>query len=450
MATCPGEAGAGGAMIISAIEWLLRRAVRVPAPVPPPSAPSATAAERLLMVAYYFPPENSIGALRPERLRKYLSRLGAEVAVVARFMPELPPPPPFVTRVPPPGPPRRASVVLQRLQAWFLPYDDRLPWVPDALAAAEAGLAAQPGQVVFTTHPPVATHLVGLVLKLRHGVPWIADFRDPLVGNPLRSGARGAVIDTVMEQLIFRNADAVIANTDRVREAWQRRHPAQAGKIHLLWNGFDPEDGLAAKPVSPRARRHIAHIGTIYGGRTPGPLIAALARLIAAGRIAPDALQLRLLGPIENAALADVADDVAALAARDCIRIDDRRAPREEANAEMLDADFLLLLDMTNDRHESLQLPAKMFDYVRACRPILAFTRPGSVIRSVMAECAIPGTCIDPAAPPAEIDAAVADFLAIPPADVPVSAGFTAKFNAEDQARTLAALIRAVRIASVQ
>ena len=37
---------------------------------------------RILIISYYFAPQNAIGAVRPTKLAKYLSRLGHEVTVI--------------------------------------------------------------------------------------------------------------------------------------------------------------------------------------------------------------------------------------------------------------------------------------------------------------------------------------------------------------------------------
>jgi hypothetical protein len=264
------------------------------------------------------------------------------------------------------------------------------------------------------------------------------------LGNPFREGRRAYLFDVVLERLIIGQADAVIANTDAVRRMWVKRYPQWQSKIHLIWNGFDSEDRVTPKPINPRHRRILAHVGTIYGGRTPEPLIASLHRQMVAGLLAADRFQLRLVGPIENNALDLTRPACSALLQAGCLHIDARMAPKAEATAEVLDADYLVLLDIVGHEAPSVQLPAKVFDYIRACRPILAFTPEGSVIRRFLAESGIPHLCISPQAPISAIDAAIGAFLAQPAREVAPSEVFWRRFDASEQTQTLAAVIASV------
>ncbi len=429
-----------------------------------PVRDSAPGLPKVVMVAYYFPPENVIGAARPARFSKYLSRLGFSVTVISQWIGGAEIDRPEAIPIPAKGPtptqasadittlrvpsPRSAhgvacftSRLLGLLTRYLLPYDDRLPWIPFAYREAASAVAANPNAVVVSSHPPVATHLVALLLKMRHGGHWIADFRDPLARNPLRTSKRSIMLDAIFERLIFRHADIVIANTDAVKQIWQDRFPQWRHKIHLIWNGFDPEDEIHPKPISTRTRRTIAHIGTVYGGRTPWPLIESLDRLIAAGKLAAESIELHLLGPIQNQCLDPSAGSFQRLVALGALRIDNRMAPQAEARAEMLNADYLMLLDIVDNEVPGIQLPAKIFDYIRACRPVLAFTPADSVINRVLATAGIPSACIAPTASPADIDRAILDFLTPARTDVRPSEAFWHNFDAASQTYILANLI---------
>ncbi len=80
-----------------------------------------------------------------------------------------------------------ASHAAYLIERAVLPYNDRLPWVPHAVHEGRSIYRKWPYSVVFSTSPPLATHLAALRLKRRFGVKWIADLRDPLCGNPFRT-----------------------------------------------------------------------------------------------------------------------------------------------------------------------------------------------------------------------------------------------------------------------
>ncbi len=414
------------------------------------AAPSAAALLKptILMLAFYYPPENAIGAVRPHRMARYLQRSGYPVSVIAANPPGPADLPSDAIRVP--GPTARSRTVgLAGKLAWTierfaLPYADRLPWVPHAYAVAAASLRTNPRQVLLSTHPPVATHLSALALKLRFRVPWIADFRDPLSDNPFRNSRRAAILDPIVERTILANADAIVVSTDSVADLWRQRYPQWAGKIHLIWNGFDPADTVEPLPLSGRKRRSIVHAGTLYGPRTPRPLIESLNRLFESGAVAPDSIQLRLIGPVENAALDPAQPSIARFASFGGLHVTDRMVPKSAAQQEILEADYLLLLDMTRGQNAGIQLPAKIFDYIRASRPILAFASPGSTVERVLQRSGIRYVCIDPAAEPAKMDSQIASFLTEPLIQTGPGPEFWKEFDASNQTLSLIEIIRSI------
>ena len=468
-------AAAAAAVFLSASERraILRQAASLAAGILVPAGSGLGANDRhVLMLAYYFPPQNAIGAARPSRFVRHLRRLGTPVSVVCSPLPkpgsryeERPSSPALqggqgggqggpasdeaeAIRVPGASPAcgqRRLDAIsraLRGVQRVLLPYDDRLAWLPYACAAASAEVT--PGTVLVSTHPPVVTHLAALALKRRTGRPWIADFRDPLRGNPSRTSLRAGLIDRAVEWLVVQQADAVIANTDASAAMLARRYPAWAGKISTIWNGFDPEDSMEPLPRADRARRVISHIGSLYGARTPLPFVACLNRLIQGGAMPPDAIQFRQVGYSDPECLDPAEPAYQVLQAHGCLHVVTHIVPQREARQEMLTADWLLLLDM-NETNPGVQIPAKTFEYVRACRPILALTTPGSSTERVLALSGIPHACIDFAAPPERFDAEVLAFLRRPFSDVAPSARFWSEFDASRQTAALSALIDRVR-----
>ena len=471
-------AAAAAAVFLSAPERraILRQVASAIVGILVPATPQALGpgadGRHVLMLAYYFPPQNAIGAARPSRFVRYLRRLGTPVSVVCSPLPkpgsryEERPSTAMpqggqdggqgigasdeaqAIRVPSAFPEcgqRRLDAIsrlLQGVQRVLLPYDDRLAWLPYACAAASAEV--RPGTVLVSTHPPVVTHLAALALKRRTGRPWIADFRDPLRGNPSRTALRAGLIDRATEWLVIQQADAVIANTDASAAMLARRYPAWAGKVSTIWNGFDPEDRMEPLPRADRARRVMSHVGSLYGARTPLPFVACLNRLIEGGAIPPGTIQFRQVGYSDPECLDPAEPAYQALQTHGCLHVVTHIVPQREARQEMLTADWLLLLDM-NETNPGVQIPAKTFEYIRACRPILALTTPGSSTERVLALSGIPHACIDFAAAPERFDAEILAFLRRPSSDVTPSARFWSEFDASRQTAALSALIDRVQ-----
>jgi UDP-N-acetylglucosamine:LPS N-acetylglucosamine transferase len=54
--------------------------------------------------------------------------------------------------------------------------------VPYAVKQAEEILSKEKIDAIITTGPPHSAHLIGLELKKKFGLKWIADLRDPWTG----------------------------------------------------------------------------------------------------------------------------------------------------------------------------------------------------------------------------------------------------------------------------
>ena len=409
----------------------------------------------IVLVAYYYPPHNEVGAARPHRFARYLRRHGTAVSVVCsnkllrrqsdrKSLAGVDAAEHAPVRVPSSVPAaglRRMSAILHKVQRVLMPYDDCLEWLPHAYAAASQSLTAR--SVLVSTHPPVVTHLVALLLKLRTGLPWVADFRDPLWGNPFRAALRASWLDPVIERLVLRFADAVIANTDAVAFVLRHRYPDAAGKVHTIWNGFDPDDVIKPLPPQRRDRLVISHIGTLYGSRTPVPFATCLQRLIHRGALRPGAVQFRQIGGTDSDCFDPQHPALLELAMLDCFYQSRHHLAQADARQEMVEADVLLLLDL-NDASPGLQVPAKLFEYIRAGRPILALTIPGSATERVLALSGVPHACVDIGLPAAAFDAEVLAFLMAEHAPAVPSTQFMEQFSMAEQVKTLLAILERV------
>jgi glycosyltransferase involved in cell wall biosynthesis len=392
----------------------------------------------LLLLSYTFPPDNTAAAVRPGQLRDYLPPLGYRAHVIAssfggeRNAEEL------VRRVPDDDALPRSHVSSRRLH-WlmrnFAPYDDRLPWVPYARDAAEGVIRTQPVAAIFSTSPFLASHFTALLLKMRHGLPWVADFQDPIVDNPFRTRRWFFPYDRIIERIIFRFADRLIANTDTVAAMWRARYPMFSGKISVLWNSFDPREQIVTVPRPQRAYRVLAHVGTLYGERHPARVLETLERLHAA---IPDVV-VKLVGPIDNTLRQRFQPLFDRLTQLGILEYGDRLVDRREALKETAEADYLLLLDL-NASNASFQLPSKLLDYVRYGKPVLAYTPKNSPAERVLTDSGAAFVSIDSAESEASEDRKITEFLHMPIEPRSVSRKFEEMFSAEAQARTVARL----------
>ncbi|HEY1260369.1 MAG TPA: glycosyltransferase [Stellaceae bacterium] len=394
---------------------------------------------RVLLLSTAFPPDNVAAAARAGQLFSYLPENNYQPVVVASTLYGSHDSAAAVHRVPEPSPSATVSALAalgRGFTRYCAPYEDRWSWVPHAVAAAMRSIGSDPVDAIFSTSPSLGAHFAALWLKLQLGLPWIADFQDPIRDNPARSRNWIYPYDALVERRLLGRADRLAANTDTVAAAWRRRYPQWSQKISILWNCFDPAEPI--EPASPPARsyRVLAHIGALYGGRHPGQLLTSLERL----GIAPSDYRVRLVGPAGDDILAEQGPLLDRMRAAGLLEFDNCLVPREEATRETVEADYLVLLDL-NELPTSFQVPSKLVSYVRAGKPILAWTPKDSPVERILAQCGIPYVAIDPSSPAPECDRKVAEFLKIAPQSHRPSAWFRETFDARSQARQVARLL---------
>jgi glycosyltransferase involved in cell wall biosynthesis len=397
-----------------------------------------------LIFAYHFPPENVIGALRPFRLYKYLSRLGycchvisaADVRQVsgldAQFVPD-----PFVERA------RQGFgwQVERVIRRFLLPGVVGSQWSIHAYRAALRYLDRNPHHrvTVFSSAPPVGTHVAAYWLARRRKIPWIADFRDPLADNPIYAQISPFTKNVYrkLEKIFVNAADFVIANTDSAQEKLRRTYPRRADRIQLVWNGFDPENRLLPLPVAAGDRKVIAHIGELYGGRSASPILHSLRRLIDRGRLSPASFKVHLAGPIVENSVPDPAFNARALS-EGWLQIDSERVPQAEAHQMMQTAHALLLIQPQS----ILQVPGKLFEYLQIGRPILAFVPPDSPVERILSQSGVPYQCVYPALTESELDASILQFFELQASASGPNEWFESQFNAQSHAQKISDLIQ--------
>jgi glycosyltransferase involved in cell wall biosynthesis len=341
--------------------------------------------KRVLMIAFHFPPlRGSSGIQRTLKFAKYLLGFGWNPVVLSAH------PRAFVNAgddqlrdIPAEVPVHRAfaldtsrhlSIRGRYLGALALP--DR--WVSWAVGAVPAGwrLARRyRPDVIWSTYPIATAHLIGLCLHRLTGIPWVADMRDPMTDEGYPSNPLTRRVYRWIERQTVAHCSVAVCTTPGAIRMYQRRFPhIPADRFALIENGYDEENFAEADGLAPEGQAQqpfvLVHSGVIYPSeRDPVPLFAAMAALLEQGVLKPGAFRLVLRATGHDAYLAELIrqhgiESLVTLATH---------VPYREALAEMLSAGGLLILQASNCNH---QIPAKLYEYLRAGRPILALTDP--------------------------------------------------------------------------
>lgn len=230
--------------------------------------------------------------------------------------------------------------------------------------------------VIWSTYPIATAHLIGLTLHRMTGIPWIADFRDPMVEPPdyPPSPLIYRAYEWVENKTIRHCAGAAFTTPGTLQGYRTRFAHIDPSRFRLIENGYDESSFTAitrlVNPVAESERITLLHSGIIYPSeRDPTCLFEALSVLLKRGTISADSLHIILRASHHENHLQSLID-------RFGIGTIVSLAPPisyKEALSEMMAVDGLLVLQAANCNN---QIPAKLYEYLRAQRPILALTDP--------------------------------------------------------------------------
>ena len=271
---------------------------------------------------------------------------------------------------------RHLSIVGRYPRALAIP-DRWGTWRHWAIRKALRLLRTEAVDAIWTTFPVATAHSIGLSVAQQAGVPWIAEFRDPMWQGEYPPDPVMNRTWLELERQVFETADRVVVVTPGALDVYAERFgEALARKLVLIENGYDEQTFRRASGIAPTGAAATArplvllHSGVVYPSeRDPSELFKALAQLKRNGALTVKDLQV-ILRASGNDALYQ--QDLVRLGIDDLVRLEPA-VDYLSALREMLTADGLLILQASNC---NAQVPAKLYEYLRAGRPILALTDP--------------------------------------------------------------------------
>ena len=341
--------------------------------------------KRVLMIAYHFPPlAGSSGIQRTLRFAQHLPSFGWEPLVLTADVRAYERVSDDQLRDVRPGSVVERAFALDT--ARHLSIGGRYPevlarpdrWISWWLGAVPKGLSMirrfRP-DCIWSTYPIATAHRIACTLQRLSGLPWIADFRDPMAqdGYP-ENPATWRSFRRLEERALRRAACGVFAAPGAARMYRERYPELPADRIAVIENGYDEEtfEGLAdgvREPLTPGAKT-LVHSGIVYPSeRDPSQFFQALRRMLDDGVLGQGELRVRLRAAAHEALLQPM---IERHGLRDVVELAPP-IPYREALREMLRADGLLVLQASNCNE---QIPAKLYEYLRCRRPILGLTDP--------------------------------------------------------------------------
>lgn len=262
------------------------------------------------------------------------------------------------------------SSFMDKLSRWvkynFIP-DTRFLWYFSTVSKAVKIIRDEKIDLIFSSSPPQTNHIIARKAARKTGLPWVADFRDPwtdvfwLLNNSIRWKWIHN-IDKRIEKKTINKMDAVITVGHSLVEILQRK---TSKKIHLITNGFDDKyfTGLEYKP---NTKFRITYAGSLSKEQDPICFFDAL-ELLKDNKDFYENTELFFLGnfPVYLTDLVNASSYKSHTSYSPYTYYTD--SLKSIAASELL----LLIVPKTDDN--KCILTSKLFDYMGAARPIIAF-----------------------------------------------------------------------------
>jgi glycosyltransferase involved in cell wall biosynthesis len=363
--------------------------------------------QRILLLAYHFPPLGGAGTQRNAKLARYLKEeSGIDLTVVTgpggadyRWTPidssmddEIDESVRIV-RLPGPEPPRRAGL-RGRFERWLrLETAWQAWWTRETVRATRS--IGDDVDVVYASLNPFETATAAIDVARVLGKPLVLDLEDPwaldeMLTHETRLHAR---LERRLMRRTLGRADAIVMNTPEAEARVRAAFPELGGTpITSIVNGFDAADFTAPVPARDDGIFRIVHTGSLHQWAARRTL---LRRVLGGTEASVDLLtrSLRSLMP----ALEQVLDERPELHGRIEVHLagrvtDDDRAgfagsalvrehgflshPEAAALIQSADLLFLPMHDLPAGRRVGI-VPCKTYEYLGSGRPILAAVPDG-------------------------------------------------------------------------
>lgn len=370
-----------------------------------------SARKRVLLVAFHYPPcRGSSGLQRTLSFSRYLPALGWMPVVVSADpraysttgndqMMDIP-----------------SSVIVRRAFAldtakhlsfrgrylsWMALPDQWVSWLFWAVPTALQLIREQKPSVIWSTYPISTAHLIGYFLHRLTGLPWVADFRDPMteIDSVMKKRFPEDIklfrVRSWIERLAVRHCARAVVVTNGALKLYRLRYPKiPSERWALIPNGYDEEmftSVSVSEPTSVVPQKQqitLLHSGVLYPtpDRDPRPFFRAVARLKKDGDVSARTLKiiLRASGSehlYREAAIAHGIEDLVSL---------DPPISYRAALSEMLGVDGLLIFQGYDSNPA---VPAKLYEYIRARRPIFAMVDSQGDTAAILREAGV-GTIV--------------------------------------------------------
>jgi len=259
--------------------------------------------------------------------------------------------------------------------------DDKIGWLSPAYKYGLSLIKTNTYDCILATVGPLTAGMVALKLHKKTKLPFYVDYRDLM---SLRKYSTFLTklqknITAHYEKKMLTAATGAFFVGSKLRDIMiDHFGDFLSPKSTVVYNGYDESDFTDTIAKTPTNIRYIRFVGNIYGHTSVEFFIQALTEMVSADEI-PENICFEFIGNYYTETLKWLNTDKL----KPFIHIHPQ-CTHSEAIVAMLSSDLLLLFISTQDGEE--YITGKVFEYIRSQRPILAMVSPRSEVAGILRE----------------------------------------------------------------
>lgn len=368
--------------------------------------------KKVLIISYYWPPAGGISVLRTLKFSKYLNKFGWEPIVYAPKNANYPyldqenfkdiPPNIIVIRnkiIEPfglfklltgrrkndssnPVYAKDKTSILDNLSIWirgnfFIP-DARCLWIKPSVRFLKKYLKKHPVDAILTDGPPHTNTVIGMQLSQKLQLPFLADFQDPWTQvdyyKMMKIGKLADKKHHKLEQAVFKTANKITIASP----TWAKELESIGAKdVDVIYYGYDEDDFKEVKKTSHNTFS-ILHAGILGEDRNSDIFFKVLKDIFQKSPHLKENVKLNFAGIIDISVKQSIEKNNLLSNFNNLGNL-----PRKDVLNLMINAN-LLLLPVNKADNAKGRLPGKLYEYLRAQVPILAFGKKNSDVETIL------------------------------------------------------------------
>lgn len=353
------------------------------------------------MLCYHYPPSNNGGTERSVKFVQYLPEFGWSPKVITTniygksnspkesvvYTPEVMA---LVRKLRSQKPSQLSTPSKSKPAFWrnFVVLDPQIGWGVFAFWAGLREILQEGTDVIFSTSPPVSSHMLALVLKWVTRKPWVMDLRDPWTFEPISHYLEQSPLrlrnEQRIERLCFRYADRIIINTPQSAARYQKIYPQFTDKMTVITNGFDTAEMEQAINIVPSVMQNfeegtfvISHTGNferrpnVEVDARPHEFLRGIKHLIEARAVERNKLRVIFAGGLPS----NFNTLIEEMALQDVVLLPGRLSHLETLSL-IQRSDLLMLYQPYGDGVTYVR--GKLYEYLGSGKPILGIVPEGA------------------------------------------------------------------------